>query len=81
MRKRSNQLISEDIKRQAKSWTLTSNGGIDADEYMKSFDDELSEGKMSSAFLHPSQWTQLKSHASCMHQRYWYQGFDRVRES
>ena len=55
----------EDVKCQANAWTLVGAGGIDAGEPVRSIDDRISEGQLSSgktsAFLHPSQYTQLQA--------------------
>ena len=43
VRKRTNQLMSEDRKRQAKAWTLVNTGDMDAEENKRSTEDKISK--------------------------------------
>ena len=73
MRKRTNQLMNEDRKRQAKAWALVSAGDMDSEEHMRNIEDEISKGQCSSGkqmhfCIHHNTFNCKHAHRECVNE-------------
>ena len=73
VRKRTNQLMSEDRKRQAKAWTLVNTGDMDAEENKRSTEDKISKkqclsGKQMHFCTHRNTFHCKHMHRTCVNE-------------